>query len=143
MGKQWVGFQAAAKPLPGHTVVEAVSFIVDSPADLLALATTRDGLARWLAPSAAFSNRLGGTIDFSDAAGDFGGSFTRLDPPRHVVLVTERHGEIAIDLDVRVRPVAVEVRLTRVVATGEDETAIRAAMRDVAEGFREACADGR
>lgn len=143
MGKQWVGFQTATKPAPGRTVVEQCGFTVASPVDLIALLTTRPGLERWLAPTTAFSSRLGGTLDFSDASGTFGGSFTSIDVPHRVVLVTERHGEIAVALDVRSEPVRVDARVSRFVAAGDDESAQRVIMRTAIERLREECARGR
>ena len=143
MGKQWVGFQTATKPLPGRTVVEQLEFTVASAVDLIALLTTRPGLERWLAPITAFSSRLGGTIDFSDASGTFGGSFTGVDVPHRVVLVTERHGDIAVSLDVRSEPVRFQARVSRFVAEGVDESVQRAVMRAVVERLREECARGR
>lgn len=143
MGKQWVGFQTLARPVQGRTIVEQLRFTVPSAAGLVALVTTANGLRRWLADTTTFSPRLGGTIDFVDEVGAFGGSFTRLDVPHRVVLVTERHGEIAVGIDVRTEPPTVDARVSRFIADGEDEDAARGLLGDVLERLREATLDGR
>lgn len=144
MGKQWVGFQTATKPAPGHVVCERDAFSADvSDAALVALVSTRAGLTQWLAPITTYSDRRGGSIDFVDGAGAFGGTFTLLEPPRQVVLITDRHGEIDIRVDVRPVPSRVSVTVTRFVADTEDADVVSAAMRDVITRLRQGCTRGR
>ena len=143
MGRTWIGFQPATKPVPGHTLIERASFPVTiSPAAVVALITTRAGLSAWLASVTEFSNRRGGNIDFLAEDGPFTGSFTRVDVPRAVVLMTDRHGELAIRLDDRAEPMQVEIVVTRFVVDTEDATAVNATMRNVIASLRERCEHG-
>ena len=144
MGKQWVGFQPATTPVAGRSLVERSSFDAAIPdARLVALVTTRAGLEDWLATITAFSDRRGGSVEFADAKGAFGGTFTLVDAPRQVVLVTERHGEIDIRIDVRQRPSRVSVVISRFVPDTEDEGVAISAMRDVVERLQQGCTRGR
>lgn len=144
MGKQWVGFQSVAKPVPGHTHVESARLTSSLPdADIVALLSTRAGLERWLGQVRSFNGRQGGSIDFSGPDGTFGGSYTLLDIPRRVVLVTDRHGELDFRMDVRVRPLVLSVRVTRFMADEEDAAAAQALMREVIDAIGRVCANGR
>lgn len=143
MGRTWVGFQPVTKPVPGRTLIERASFPATiSPAEVVALITTRAGLAAWLARVTEFSSRRGGNIDFLADDGPFTGSFTRVDVPRAVVLMTDRHGELAIRLDDRSEPMQVEIVVTRFVADTEDSTLVTATMQSVIANLRERCAHG-
>ena len=144
MGKQWVGFQSVAKPVPGRTLVESALLTASLPdAEIVALLSTRAGLERWLGQVRSFNGRPGGSIDFSGPDGAFGGSYTLLDIPRRVVLVTDRHGELDFRMDVRMRPLVLSVRVTRFTADDEDAAAALAAMREVIDAIGRACTDGR
>jgi hypothetical protein len=144
MGRTWIGFQPATKPVPGHTVIEQASFAATiAPAAIVALITTRAGLEQWLAPVTDFSERRGGNIDFLADDGPFTGSFTRIDVPRAVVLMTDRHGEIAFRLDDRSSTPRVDITVARFVADTEDEAAVLAQLRQVITAFRERCGDGQ
>jgi uncharacterized protein YndB with AHSA1/START domain len=144
MGKQWIGFQGAAKPVPGRQLVESavIEAALGNP-EIVALLTTRAGLERWLGAASAFSDRPGGSIDFIAPDGGFGGSYTLIDIPRRVVLVTEKHGEVDIRLDVRTRPTRLSVTVTRFVADTEDGASAHAVMLEAIEAISRACADGR
>lgn len=143
MGRNWIGFQPAIKPVPGRTLHEKASFPAHvGAAEVVALITTRAGLEQWLAPITAFSQKRGGDIDFLAADGPFSGSFTRLDVPRAVVLMTERHGEIAISLDDRGARLRVDVQITRFVADTEDAQRVLELIQATIAKLRERCAGG-
>lgn len=152
MGKNWIGFQPMIKPVPGRTLHEKASFPSHvGAAEVVALITTRAGLEQWLAPVTAFSQKRGGDIEFLAADGPFTGSFTRLDVPRAVVLMTDRHGEIAINLDVRRTDARVDMRgadtrvnvqITRFVADSEDEQQVLDLLRATIAMLKDRCAGG-
>lgn len=140
MGRQWVGFQAMVKPVPGRRVIESATFTPTvSDAEAVALLTTRAGIERWIAPVVKFSDRRGGTIDFLSEAGSFGGSFTLVDIPRRVVLVTDVHGEIDVRLRMRARPTELTVTVTRFVPSDEDENAVVELMQGTIAELRKWC----
>lgn len=144
MGRTWIGFQPATKPVPGRTLHEQASFPAGvTPAEVVALITTRAGLERWLASVTRFDAKRGGNIDFEAADGSFTGSFTRIDVPRAVVLMTDRHGEIAIRLDARATPATVRVHITRFVADTEDEQQVLELLRTTIAAFKDRCTDGQ
>ena len=144
MGRTWVGFQPTTKPVAGSTVVERDSFDagIDDPA-LVRLLTTADGLAAWLAPTTAFTDRRGGNIDFTADDGTFTGTYSLIEIPRHITLITDRHGEIDVRIDVRARPTQVSVTITCVVPDGTDASSARQRARDVIAGLRGCIVHGR
>lgn len=144
MGKQWVGFQAVAKPVPGRTIVESAVIVPTvADAEVVALLTTRAGIERWIAPVSEFSNRPGGTIAFASDAGGFGGSFTRIDIPRRVVLVTDAHGEIDVRLQMKRPPTELTVTITRFVPSTEDADIVVGLMQGTIAALRKGCGDVR
>lgn len=143
MGRSWVGFQPAHRPIAGVTHVERRSIEVGiSDGALVALLTTREGLACWLGDTTAFSARPGGNIDFTDASGTYGGSFTVIDIPRRVTLVTERHGEIDLVIDARRRPTVLSASITRVIAQQEESSPVVAVLQGVLDALEVNCSGG-
>lgn len=139
MGRRWVGFQDVAKPVPGRTVTEQASFPANiADARIVALLTTREGLSTWLAPVTAFSDRRGGNIDFTEGGVTYGGSFTLIDPPRSIVLVTERYGEIAVRIDPHAERTRVDVECRRFIPDTDDADAIIDAIRAAFSRLQEA-----
>lgn len=143
MGRTWVGFQPASKPQPGRRLIKQAAFpVVISPAAVVALITTQTGLEQWLARITEFSERRGGNIDFLADDGPFTGSFTRVDVPRAVVLMTDRHGEIAMRLDDRTVPARLDVKVTRFLVDTEDEEVVGAQLQQVIAALRQRCSYG-
>jgi uncharacterized protein YndB with AHSA1/START domain len=144
MGRNWIGFQPAVRPVPGRTVHEKASFLAGIPAaEVVALITTRAGLERWLASITAFDAKRGGNIVFLADDGVFTGSFTRIDVPRAVVIMTDRHGEIAINLEATSSATRVNLHVTRLVADSEDEKQVIGMLHAVIANLKEWCAGGR
>ena len=144
MGRTWVGFQPAAKHVAGSMISEQDAFAVglDDPA-LMHLLTTADGLAGWIAHTTAFTDRRGGDIDFTHPDGGFTGTFSLIDIPRRVVLLTDRHGEIDLRIDVRARPTQLSVTIRCLVPEGEDIDAARTRAREIITALRGCAANGR
>lgn len=139
MGRKWVGFQDSAKPVPGRTIHEKASFPAHIPdGQVVALLTTESGLSRWLGSVTAFTSRRGGNLDFQDADGTYGGTFTLIDPPRSIVLVTERHGEISVHLDVRGARTRVDVQCTRFIPDTENSDDVIQRIRSAIARLRSA-----
>ena len=144
MGRTWVGFQPAVKPVGGTAVLEEQVLTASvSDAEIIRLLTTANGLAQWLAPTTAFSDRRGGDIDFTSDEGAFSGSFSLIDVPRHVVLVTDRHGEIDIRINVRATPTSVAVRIRCTVPEGSETEVAVARSRSIIDAIGRCISDGR
>ena len=144
MGRTWIGFQPVVKPAAGTVMVEEGRFAAGlHDPEIVALLTTARGLAQWLAPTTAFSDRRGGNIDFIAADGSFTGSYSLIEVPAHVVLVTDRHGEIDVRVDVRTSPTTVHVSIRCFVPDGADTEAARARSREVIDAIGRCISGGR
>lgn len=142
MGRSWIGFQPPVKRPTGQRVVVSASFPVALPdSQVVALLTTAEGLSQWLATVVTFSGRRGGNLDFRDEQGDFGGSYSDLDIPRRVTLITERHGEVAVVLDLRTAR-SLTVTVTRLAEGPGSEDSVRATAHHLIEALRERCSHG-
>ena len=116
------------KPEPGQTIVESKTFTsACNDVETLVQLTTEAGLSAWIDPVTRFDTRRGGSIHFEPG---YGGSYSLVQIPRHVVLLTERHGEISVKVNVKARPIAVDVTITRFVVATEDEEQVRALLRN-------------
>ena len=143
MGKSWFGTQPASKPYTGPRVEERADIVLTLPgANAIALFTTADGLARWLALPTRFSTHRGGTIDFIEGDTTFGGSYTLLDVPDRVVLVTERHGEIDVRFDFRRAPGHAVVTMTCVASEAREEATLRTRLQETMARLLDALGDG-
>lgn len=135
MSRPWVGMSSVPKPQSGTTIVESASFTSTcSDVETLVQLTTEAGLSAWLDPVATFDTRRGGSIRFEPG---YGGSYLLIDIPKQVVLATERHGEIAVRVNVKARPITVDVTITRFVVDGDDVEAVRALLQSTIAALRE------
>ena len=126
-GKSWVGMGSVPKPQAGRTIVETSTFnSACSDVETLVQLTTETGLSAWVDTVTEFDIRRGGDIVFEPG---YRGSYSLIDIPRHVVLATERHGEISVRVRPKARPIEVEITITRFVTEDEDEAAVRAMLR--------------
>ena len=134
-GKAWVGMGSVPKPQPGQTIVEAKSFTSRcDDVETIVQITTQAGLSAWIDPVASFDARRGGDISFEPG---YGGSYALVQIPRHVVLLTERHGEISIRVNTKSKPIAVEVTITRFVPETEDVSDVRALLQSTITALQE------
>lgn len=134
-GKSWVGMGSVPKPQAGRTIVETSTFTSTcSDVETLVQLTTEAGLSAWVDTVTAFDIRRGGDIDFEPG---YRGSYSLIDIPRHVVLCTERHGEISVRVRPKAKPVEVEITITRFVHEHEDEVAVRATLRATISALQE------
>lgn len=130
----WVGTTSIPKPQPGQMISESASMTSSlSDADTLRCFTTAEGLGRWLDTVSKFDSRRGGTVRFE--AG-FGGSYSLITVPTHVVLATEVHGEIDIRVDPKTSPVRVDVTITRFVLDSEHLETVRATLQRTLNAMR-------
>ena len=126
MGRNWIGFQPVSKPIDGDRIVVQETFVPVLPvSDLLQFLTTADGLSAWLAPVLRFSSRRGGDIDFADGSGAFTGTFSLLEIPNRITLITDRHGEIDARIRAGSNPVTCTVAVTCVAPRGDESDAAR------------------
>lgn len=134
-GKSWVGMSSVPKPEPGRTIVESASFTSScDDVETLVQLTTEAGLSDWVDAVTRFDIRRGGTITFEPG---YGGSYSLVQIPRHVVLLTEHHGEISVHVDVKAKPIALDVTITRFVRETEDPDEVRAVLRSTINALRE------
>lgn len=140
MGMRWVGTTSVPKPQPGSRLERTLTVDTVLPADqALSLLTSRQGVSTWLGGVTSFDGRRGGTVTFM--AG-YTGSFSLIDIPGHVVLATERHGEIDVHLDVARDPVHVQVTVTRFVLDSEDRDEVVAGIEEMLASL-EGCLSGQ
>lgn len=126
-GSSWVGMSSVPKPTAGETVSESRTFnSYCSDVETLVQLTTEAGLSSWLDRVETFDIRRGGDIVFE--AG-YRGSYSMLDIPKHIVLQTERHGEISIRVQTKAKPIVIEMTITRFVPAGEDVEEMRSLLR--------------
>lgn len=101
MSDFFVGFRPSPKMPKGLVPFQAEHTIVwqESPGAVFNFLTQREFVDQWLSRSVKFDARQGGKLKFSTAEGEeFGGTYSRLAVPRHVVLQTELHGELKFTL---------------------------------------------
>ena len=141
MGDTWVGFQTSPKAGRGETHVASLRIGSALPdAQVVALLTTAEGLQRWLGTPTRFELRRGASMRFADGAQTYGGSYTVVDIPRRVVIVTERHGEIDIRLDLRASELVVTLR--RFIPEHADAVAVLAMLDATLAALRQECSSG-
>lgn len=134
-GNTWVGMGSVPKPEPGKTIIESLSFTSScDDVETLVTLTTEAGLSSWVDPVSTFDTRRGGTITFEPG---YGGSYSLMQIPKHVVLLTERHGEISVKVNTRATPIALDVTITRFVRDTEDLDAVRALLQTTINALRE------
>ena len=132
-GSSWVGMVAVPKPGPGQTITESRSFVSHcSDVETLVTLTTEAGLSSWLGQVTSFDVRRGGDIVFADG---YRGSYSMIDLPRHIVLLTERHGEISLIVQPRAKPIEVRMTITRFVPDGDDPDGIRSLLRSTIDSL--------
>ncbi len=135
MGKSWFGTQPASKPFAGPRVAHrAETDLGITGAAAIALLTSAEGLAQWLATPTRFSAHRGGTLEFMDGEfpggeRNFGGSYALLDIPDHIVLVTELHGEIEVRFAFQQQPGHASVTMTCVAADDREAPVLDARVR--------------
>ena len=134
-GKSWVGTTSVPKPQPGQLIVESKS--IDSAlsdAETVRCFTTADGLGSWLDTVTRFDSRRGGTLKFESG---FAGSYSVLKVPTQVVLATEVHGQIEINMQSNSTPMRVDVTITRFVLDSEDLQSVRATVQRTLQSVEE------
>lgn len=135
MSKSWVGMSPVPKPQDGVTIVESASFTSRcSDVETLVQLTTEAGLSAWVDPVESFDTRRGGAIKFAPG---YGGSYSLIDIPRHIVLSTERHGEISVRVNPKARPIELDVTIRRFVIDGDDVDAARSVLTRTIAALRE------
>ncbi|MFM1994589.1 MAG: hypothetical protein RLZZ610_106 [Actinomycetota bacterium] len=96
MTDSWVGFRPSPKrdesrPTASKSAELTSKLLI---AKVLKLLTTQSGVESWLVPFTKFDARLGAKLKFSVGEENYGGTFSRIDIPKRVILLTELHGEI-------------------------------------------------
>ena len=128
----WGRFEWSESWPLGVTVVDAVKVL-----------TSAAGLAQWLDEVIAFDSRRGGRIELGTATDNYRASYSLIDPPRRVVLSTERHGELAFDFDERGNEAVLRLTVTRLVRPSEDEPTVVASLQRVIDNLRGITSSGR
>ena len=111
MSDWFVGFRPMLKQ-PGGTATQKYSHALDvsSPAStVFTVLTSREGIDALLDETIRFDARQGGKLRFLSTGDDgYGGTYSRIQVGRRVILLTERHGE----LDFRMKEKGAATELT-------------------------------
>lgn len=112
MSDWFVGFRPMLKQ-PGGTATQKFSHALDvsSPAStVFTVLTSRDGIDALLDETVRFDARQGGKLRFLSAGDDgYGGTYSRIQVGKRVILLTERHGEL--DFRLKEKGAATEITL--------------------------------
>lgn len=112
MSDWFVGFRPMLKK-PGGTATQKFSHVlnVSAPAStVFTVLTSRDGIDALLDETVRFDARQGGKLRFLSAGDDgYGGTYSRIQVGRRVILLTERHGEL--DFRLKEKGAATEITL--------------------------------
>ena len=134
-GKAWIGTTSVPKPQSGQLIVESISVASSlADAETVRCFTTADGLGRWLGTVTRFDGRRGGTLKFESG---FAGSYSVLNVPSQVVLATDVHGQIEINMQPNSTPMRVDVTITRFVLDSEDLPSVRAIVQCTLQAVEE------
>lgn len=137
-----MGLPLRPKEISGPRVSESARFGSRLPSvDVVALLTTGEGLSRWLGTPTHFAAQRGRRLSFTDGDVAFTGSYSLIDVPSRVVIVTDLHGEIDIRTELRRTPGEVAVTITAVATDDADAARLRGLADDTLARLRGACGD--
>ena len=109
---------------PGGTATQKASHVleVSSPAStVFTVLTSRDGIDALLDETVRFDARQGGKLRFLSSGDDgYGGTYSRIQVGRRVIMVTEQHGEL--DFRLKEKGSATEITLKASRLCAPDET---------------------
>ena len=124
MSDWFVGFRPMLKR-PGGTEAHKVSHVVEVGLPVSAMftqLTSREGIDALLDETVRFDARQGGKLRFLSAGDDgYGGTYSRIQVGKRVILLTERHGEL--DFRLREKGTVTEVTLRASRLSTPEETA--------------------
>ena len=124
MSDWFVGFRPMLKR-PGGTEAHKVSHVVEVALPVSAMftqLTSREGIDALLDETVRFDARQGGKLRFISAAEDgYGGTYSRIQVGKRVILLTERHGELDFRLKEKGSSTEVTLRASRL--SSPEETA--------------------
>jgi hypothetical protein len=116
MSDWFVGFRPMLKR-PGGTEAHKVSHVVEVGLPVSAMftqLTSREGIDALLDETVRFDARQGGKLRFISAGDDgYGGTYSRIQVGRRVILLTERHGELDFRLKEKGSSTEVTLRASR------------------------------
>ena len=122
MSDWFVGFRPMLKK-PGGTATHKVSHVlnVSSPAStVFTVLTSRDGIDALLDETVRFDARQGGKLRFLSAGDDgYGGTYSRIQVGRRVILLTELHGELDFRLKEKGSVTEITLKVSRLCSPDE------------------------
>lgn len=134
MSDWFVGFRPMLKK-PGGTDPHKVSHVVgvSHPVSaMFTLLTSRAGIDALIDETVRFDARQGGKLRFISAGDDgYGGTYSRIQVGKRVILLTERHGELDFRLREKGSSTEVTLRASRL-STPEETAEWRGAIEAIA-----------
>ena len=122
MSDWFVGFRPMLKK-PAGTVTQRAShvFEVSVPAsEVFTLLTSRDGIDVLLDETLRYDARQGGKLRFLSSGDDgYGGTYSRIQVGKRVILLTERHGELDFRLKEKGAATEITLKASRLCSTEE------------------------
>jgi uncharacterized protein YndB with AHSA1/START domain len=140
----FVGFRPHLKrPANLRRAEHRVTRHIDAPLSALFTALTQDSsVGKILDETVRFDARQGGKLRFISKGDDgYGGTYSLIQVPRRVIVVTERHGELDFRLSDKGPTSSVDLRATRMSAP-EDTDAWVALVEQVATRLSEVVTEG-
>lgn len=124
MSDWFVGFRPMLKR-PGGTDTHKMSHVIDAALPVSAMftqLTSREGIDALIDETVRFDARQGGKLRFISAGDDgYGGTYSRIQVGKRVILLTERHGEL--DFRLREKGSSTEITLRASRLSTQEETA--------------------
>lgn len=123
MSDWFVGFRPSPKsPQNLSRHVYSLETLTTVPVSLLfSRLTQREGIDVVIDETVRFDARHGGKLRFLSAGEEgYGGTYSRIDVPKRVILLTEKYGEIDVRLREKGPSTLVSLRATKLAAAAEE-----------------------
>ncbi len=121
-GDWFVGFRPLVKrPKDSRRLVHSVRLDIQAPVSKVFTALiTREAVSVMLDETLRFDARHGGKLRFISTGDDgYGGTYSLIQVPKRVVIITERHGELDFRLRDAGQSTPLDLRATRMSAPSE------------------------
>ena len=124
MIETWVGFSPSPKPVAGTSKQQEQIEIRGTfpPKVCLDLIATGAGLESWLGKVEKFDFRLGAKLSYTSNEEKFGATYSKIQIPKSVILVTESLGEIQFSIIEKKGEVTLKASFTKQLSDAEVES---------------------
>jgi hypothetical protein len=122
--ESWVGFSPSPKPAAGTSKHQEQIAIQGrfSPKACLDLIATGAGLESWLGQVEKFDFRLGAKLSYMTKDEKYGATYSKIQIPKSVILVTETLGEIQFSIVEKKGEVTLKAGFTKQLSEAEVES---------------------